>query len=121
MEVFANAFTQAKKSIDYILGEMKKIIPEVSHELSPYAPRIEQISIPVDKIREVIGKGGENIQKMERDFEVTIHIEDDGRTAVTGKDAVKMKQVMEKLAEYNWEPTVGDKLTGECVNIIAGT
>lgn len=58
---------------------------------------------------------------MERDFAVVIHIEEDGRTAVTGKDAAKMKEVMIKLAEYNWEPTVGIRITGTVVKIIAGT
>lgn len=58
---------------------------------------------------------------MERDYEVTIHIEDDGRVAVTGKDAAKMKLVMAKLEEYNWEPTVGIRVTGKVVKIIAGT
>ncbi len=57
MEVFEKTFAQGATSIEYILDEMDKIIAKPNPELSPYAPRIEQIQIPVDKIREVIGKG----------------------------------------------------------------
>jgi len=110
MEVFENAFTQARASIDNILENMKKVIPE-KKELSPKAPRIEAISVPVDKIREVIGKGGETIQKIEKECEVKIHIEEDGSTFVTGKNASLVHKALETVAQIIWEPNVGEKHT----------
>lgn len=83
MQVFREAFKQAKVSLGYIFSEMDQVVSAPSSELSPYAPRIISMMVPVDKIREIIGKGGENIQRMERECEVTIHIEDDGRTVFT--------------------------------------
>jgi polyribonucleotide nucleotidyltransferase len=54
MQVFREAFVQSKESTLHILDEMLKVIPETSKELSPYAPRILSILVPVDKIREII-------------------------------------------------------------------
>ena len=98
---------------------MGKIISAPKSELSPYAPRIISIMVPVDKIREIIGKGGENIQRMEKDCEVTIHIEDDGRTVFTGKNAEKLQSALSQVQSICWEPTVGEKHSGKVVAIIA--
>jgi len=54
MQVFRDAFAQARTSINYILEEMLKVIPETSKELSPYAPAIIAFRIDIDKIRAVI-------------------------------------------------------------------
>lgn len=105
MEVFEKAFIQARSSLDYILGKMKEIIPEAK-ELSPRAPRILCIAVPVDKIREVIGKGGETIQKIEKDCEVTIHIEEDGTTFITGKNAELAEKAANFVRTIIWEPEV---------------
>lgn len=121
MQVFREAFSQAKTSIGYILEEMNTVINTPNPELSPYAPRIISLMVPVDKIREIIGKGGENIQRMEKECEVTIHIEDDGRTVFTGKNAEKLQRAFDQVKEICWEPTVGEKHAGKVVAIIAGT
>lgn len=106
MQVFREAFSQAKTSIGYILEEMNAVVASPNTELSPYAPRIISIMVPVDKIREIIGKGGENIQRMEKECEVTIHIEDDGRTIFTGKNAEKLQRALDQVKEICWEPAV---------------
>jgi polyribonucleotide nucleotidyltransferase len=54
MEVFEKAFSEARTSINYILEEMLKVQPKVAPNLSPYAPLIMNVFVPVDKIREVI-------------------------------------------------------------------
>lgn len=54
--------------------------------LSPYAPFILSMMIPVDRIREVIGKGGEVIQKITKDFNVEVDITDEGMVSVTAKN-----------------------------------
>ncbi|MDD3303142.1 MAG: polyribonucleotide nucleotidyltransferase [Candidatus Gracilibacteria bacterium] len=121
MQVFKEAFSQGKEAIDYILGEMLSVIPQSNKELSQYAPRILSTIVPVEKIREVIGKGGENIQKAEADFNVSIHIEDDGKTFVTGKDAQGAEKALAWIKNFVWEPTIGELHTGDIINIITGT
>jgi polyribonucleotide nucleotidyltransferase len=54
LEVFEKAFTQARTSINFILDEMLKVQPSVAPNLSPYAPLIMNVFVPVEKIREVI-------------------------------------------------------------------
>lgn len=121
LQVFKDTFKQAQTSLGYILEEMRKVIPVSSQNLSPYAPRIISIQVPVDKIREIIGKWGENIQRIEKECEVTIHIEDDGRTVFTGKNALKLQSALDQVNAICWEPTVWEKHTGKVVAIIAGT
>lgn len=120
-EVFEKAFTQARGSIDFILDEMKKVQPEVAKELSPYAPLIMNLQIPVDKIRWVIWKGWENVQRMEKDYEVKISIADDGMTTITAKNQVWGKKTIEEIKAFIWEPEVGYKWTWKVVKIIDWT
>jgi polyribonucleotide nucleotidyltransferase len=120
MNVFQETFSQARGSLNYIIEKMGEVIKE-KRPLSPLAPRIESILVPVDKIREIIGKGGEVIQKMEKECEVKIHIEEDGKTFITGKNAPLVQEALKRIGEIIWEPSVGEFHTGKIVSIIAGT
>lgn len=121
LEVFEQAFAQAKKSIDYILTEMLKAQPMVAPNLSPYAPLIMNVFVPVDKIREVIGKWGENVQRMEKEYSVKISIAEDGNTTVTAKDQVGGNKAIEEIKAMVWEPEVGYKGIWKVAKIIDGT
>jgi len=107
MNVFQETFLQARRSLNYIIEKMGEVIKE-KKPLSPLAPRIESIFVPVDKIREVIGKGGEVIQKIEKECEVKIHIEEDGKTFITGKNAPLVQEALARISEIIWEPNVGE-------------
>lgn len=120
-EVFDQAFSQAKISIDYILWEMLKIQPTVAPILSPYAPLIMNIFVPVEKIREVIGKWWENVQRMEKQYSVSISIADDGNTTITAKDQMWWQQTIEEISAMIWEPEVGYNWSGKVVKIIDWT
>ena len=67
---------------------MLKVQPKVAPQLSPYAPLIMNVFVPVEKIREVIGKGGENVQRLEKEYSVKISIAEDGNTTITAKDQI---------------------------------
>ncbi|MDD5213117.1 MAG: polyribonucleotide nucleotidyltransferase [Candidatus Gracilibacteria bacterium] len=121
MQVFKEAFAQARISINYILEEMLKVIPETNKELSPYAPAIIAFRIDIDKIRAVIGKGGENIQGLEKNYKVDIHIEDDGLVTITAPDQISGKKVEELIKAQIWEPEVGYTGIGVIAKIIEGT
>ncbi len=121
MQVFKEAFAQSSEAITYILWEMKSVIPEANKELSPFAPRVLSILVPVSKIREIIGKWWENIQKAEADYAVNIHIEDDWKTFVTWKDSVGAEKALNWIKNLIWEPTVWEIYTWEIVTIITWT
>lgn len=111
LEVFENTFAQSKWAIDYILEEMLKVQPKVAESLSPYAPLILKISIPVDKISAVIWRGWENVQKMEKDYSVSISIADDWLTTITASSQENWDIVIAKIKEIIWEPEVWYKWT----------
>lgn len=121
MQVFRDAFAQSKEAITYILWEMKSVIGEANKELSPFAPRILSVVVPVEKIREIIGKGWENIQKAEATYEVKIHIEDDGKTFITWKDSVWAEKALAWVKNLIWEPIIWEMHTWEIINIITWT
>ncbi len=121
MQVFKEAFSQSTEATSYILKEMNSIISEPNKELSPHAPRILSIVIPVDKIREIIWKWWENIQKAEATFAVKIHIEDDWKTFVTWKDSIWAEKALAWVKNIIWEPTVWEIHTWEIINIITWT
>ena len=118
MEVFEQAFTQWQEASEFILWEMLKVQPEVSAELSPYAPLVMFIQIPEAKIRDIIGKGGENIQRLEKDYGVKLSIADDGSTSVTAATQEMWKLALEDIKAKLWTPDVGYMGSGKIVKII---
>ncbi len=120
MKVFKDAFIQAEQSINYILWEMSKIQAEVAPSLSPYAPLIMNMQIPVDKIREIIWKWWENVQRMEKEYEVKISIADDWMTTITATTQEWWKKAIADIEEFLWEPQVWDKLEWKIAKILDG-
>ena len=108
-EIMREALAQAHKGRMEILDNMETAISEPRPEVSKYAPKMDKMWIPVDKIRVVIGKGGEQIDKIiEECNDVKIDIEDDGRCIIyhTDRDMInKAKQIIEDLIR---EAKVGD-------------
>ena len=118
MEVFEEAFTQGQEASEYILWEMLKVQGEVATELSQYAPLIMSMHVPEAKIREVIGKGGETIQRIQAEYDVVISIWDDGMTSITAKTQEGWKKAMSEISEILWTPEVGYMGSGKIVKII---
>ncbi len=88
-EVIEKGLSQAKQGRLTILDIMDKTLASPRGKLSPYAPRIVTMKVPVDKIRDVIGKGGATIKKIQEDFHVEVNVEDDGSVHIAsanGKD-----------------------------------
>ena len=117
--IIRTALEQTKNARYYILDEvMLKAIPEYRAELSPYAPKIINMTIPVDKIREVIGSGGKVIQGIQADTGAKISIEDDGRVyiAAVGPDAgERARKMIENIVK---DPEVGEIYEGEVVSVL---
>ena len=97
---------------------MLKAIAEPRAEISPYAPKIINMTIPVDKIREVIGSGGKVIQGIQAETGAKISIEDDGQefiAAVGEESGAKAKKMIEDIIK---EPEVGEIYEGKVVSVL---
>jgi len=118
-EIIEEAFEKTRNARIMILDEvMLKAIPTYRPELSRYAPKMIQISIDPDKIREVIGKGGSVIQKITADTNCQIDINDDGTihiAAINSDDAERAKKLIEAIAK---DPQVGDLFYGKVTRIM---
>lgn len=118
--VFKEALERSKTGRAQILAEMLKAIPEPRKEMSPYAPRIETITINPEDIRLVIGKGGETIQKITKELGVEIDIEDSGLVFVTAVSGEKMELAREWILGIVEKPEVGKVYDSTVVRIIDG-
>jgi polyribonucleotide nucleotidyltransferase len=107
VEVLASALDQAKKGRAFILKHMLDTLSGSRKQLSKYAPRVESIHIKPDKIREVIGKGGEVIQKIIADTGATIDINDDGTIFISGSDLNSLDLAKTAINNIVTEPEVG--------------
>ncbi len=118
-EIIKQALETTHKGRDEILDKiLLAAIPAPRAEVSPYAPKMTTMHINPDKIRIVIGKGGETIQKITADTGVKIDINDDGTVfiaAVNGEAAAKAQAIIEALV---FEPVVGETYTGTVTRII---
>lgn len=107
VETLKKALLQGKEGRSFILEHMLTTLAEPRKELSPYAPRVEAIKINPDKIREVIGKGGETIQKITGETGAEIDIKDDGTIMIASPDGASIEKAKEWIMSIVAEPEVG--------------
>jgi polyribonucleotide nucleotidyltransferase len=107
VNILKEALIQGREGRVHILEHMLKTIAEPRKELSPYAPRVESIKINPDKIREIIGKGGETIQKITGETGTEIDIKDDGTIMIASPDGASIKAAIDWIQVITAEPEVG--------------
>jgi polyribonucleotide nucleotidyltransferase len=107
VETLKKALQQGKQGRAFILDHMLKTLAEPRPELSPYAPRVESITINPDKIREVIGKGGETIQKITAETGTEIDIKDDGTVMISSPDKTHIDAAIQWIKGITEDPEVG--------------
>ncbi len=107
VEVLKKRLLQGKEGRAYILEHMLTTLSEPRKELSPYAPRVESIQINPDKIREVIGKGGETIQRITAETGADIDIKDDGTIMIASPDKTSIDAAKKWILGITAEPEVG--------------
>jgi polyribonucleotide nucleotidyltransferase len=117
LDLLAEALEKASKARAAILDKMKETIATPRPELSANAPRITAMRIQPDQIREVIGKGGETIQKITKETNVQIDIEDDGLVMITAKNQADGKAAEDWIKSITYEPQVGEIFNGTVVKI----
>lgn len=106
-ELMEGALQQAKVGRAHILQHMLTTISEPRPQLSPYAPRIEKLMIKPEKIREVIGKGGEVINKIIAETGAEIDIKDDGLVTVAATNGESIEKALDMIRNIVAEPEVG--------------
>ncbi|WP_442754192.1 polyribonucleotide nucleotidyltransferase [Methylocystis sp. JAN1] len=106
-EIMRVALGQAKEGRLHILGEMAKAITSSRAELGEFAPRIETMKIPTDKIRDVIGSGGKVIREIVEKTGAKINIEDDGTVKVASSDGNSIKAAINWIKSIASDPEVG--------------
>ena len=111
-QILREALTQAKKARFEILEELTSTIAEPRKELSPYAPKIEMISIHPDKIKIVIGRGGETINSIIDETGVKIDIDQEGHVSIASTDAVMIQRAKEIIEDLTREIEVGQVYEG---------
>jgi polyribonucleotide nucleotidyltransferase len=117
-EIMRVALTQAKDGRLHILGEMAKAITTARAELGEHAPRIEVITIPTDKIREVIGTGGKVIREIVEKTGAKIDISDDGTVKVASANGESIRAALNWIKSIASDPEVGMIYEGTVVKVM---
>ena len=117
VDILARALAQAKEGRHFIMEHMLEAIAAPREEVSPYAPRIETLHIPVDKIRDVIGLGGKVIRGLQDETGATIEIEDDGTVRIASVEAASGQAAKDAILGIVKVPEVGEIYEGEVVGI----
>ena len=117
-EIMRAALNQAREGRLHILTEMNKALNVARHEVNVYAPRITTITIPRDKIREVIGTGGKVIREICEQTNTKIDIEDDGTIKVAATEASGGEAAIKIIRDIVAEPEVGVIYTGKVVKTL---
>ena len=117
-DIMKTALAQAHEGRIHILGEMAKAIAEPREQVSPYAPRIVAIKIPVDKIREVIGSGGKVIREIVEKTNTKIDITDDGVVKIASMSKEEGDAALEWINGIVAEPEEGKIYHGVITKIM---
>ena len=117
-DLLAKALNQAKDARLHIIGKMDEALDKPRENFSDYAPSILKMKIKVDKIRDVIGKGGATINKLTEETQTKIDIDDDGTITISGPTAQLCKQAKAKIEGITTEAEVGKIYDGEVNKIL---
>ena len=114
-EIIEETLGRARQARLQILEAMLAALPEPRSELSPYAPQIHTLKIPVEKIGALIGPGGKNIRGIIEDTGVTIDVDDDGTVKVGSADGASARAAIERIEGLTAEAEIGRIYTGRVV------
>ncbi len=116
-EILQQAMEQAKRGRLFLLDKMDAVLDGPRTERSAYAPRIETVMIPTDKIRDLIGKGGATIRGIIEQTGAKIDVDDTGRVSVASCDAEGLKKALEMIGNITAVPEIGKVYLGKVVRL----
>src|SRR6266576_3040025 len=111
-QIMREALSQAQRGRLHILDKMSEVLTEQRETVSTYAPRIYTLQIPVDKIRDVIGPGGEMIRSIIEQTGVKIDVEDTGKINVASNDEVSANKALQIIRDLTATAEVGKTYIG---------
>ncbi|HEX8746717.1 MAG TPA: polyribonucleotide nucleotidyltransferase [Pyrinomonadaceae bacterium] len=116
--IMAEALEQARKGRLHILGIMEKTLAEPRPEIAPYAPRIIQIKINPDKIRDIIGPGGKMIRSIVEETGAKIDVEDDGTVSIASANGDAAQAAIDRIRGLTAEAEIGQSYLGTVSRIV---
>lgn len=117
-DIMEIALNQAKGGRLHILGEMSNAITSSREQVSGHAPRITTLSVPKDKIRDIIGTGGKVIREIQEETGCKIDIDDDGTVKVASADQAATDDAVGRIRDIIAEAEVGVIYTGKVVKLM---
>jgi len=117
LEIMKKALEQAKAGRLHILGEMAKVIDKPRDVMSEFAPKMESVVIPTDKIGAVIGPSGKVIKKIQEELEVVIEIDDNGTVFISSTEQDAIDQAIEAVKGIAIGPEIGKNYTGPVTRV----
>ncbi len=118
MAILKEALEQARKARLFILDRMAEAIAEPRAAISPFAPRLFTMKIPVDKIRDLIGPGGKMIRSIVDSTGVKIDVADDGTVSLAATDGAAAEKAMQMIGDITATAEVGKTYLGKVVRIV---
>jgi polyribonucleotide nucleotidyltransferase len=117
-KIMTEALEQARKARMFILDKMEAVISTPRENMSPYAPRIYTLTIPTDKIRELIGPGGKMIRSIVDTTGCKIDVEDDGTVKIFASDEAAANRAIQMVTDIGAVAEVGKTYLGKVVRIV---
>lgn len=117
-EIMTKALHQAREARSIILEAMNATISTHNTELSPFAPRIEQVKIAQDRIRDIIGPGGKTIKGIQEQTGATVNVDDDGTVTIASTDADSLQAAIKVIRELTQEAEVGKLYLGVVKKVV---
>jgi polyribonucleotide nucleotidyltransferase len=116
-EILSQAMEQARRGRLFLLDKMDAALDGPRTERSQYAPRIETLQIPVEKIRDLIGKGGATIRGIVEQTGAKIDVDDTGKVSVASSDGEGLKKALAMINDVTAVPEVGKTYLGKVVRL----
>ncbi len=116
-EVMKDALMQAREGRLYILEKMYQAMPEPRKEVSPYAPKIEIITIPEEKALVVIGPGGKNVKEFQQKYGVSVWVHEGGRVSLTSQSKEAIEEVKRQIKNLIADVEVGKVYIGKITRV----
>lgn len=117
-EIMRVALERAHAGRMHILAEMNKALPQARGSLGANAPRIVQITVPTDKIREIIGSGGKTIREITEKTQTKIDINDDGTVRIASPNQENIEAAIKWIRSLTSEPELGQIYDGKVVKVV---
>lgn len=118
-EIMEQALSQAKEARLFILEQITNTLSEPRAELSPFAPRMHRIRIPIEKIGALIGPGGKTIRSIIEESGATINVDDDGTVTIGSSSQDSAQVAINKIEMLTKEAEVGAIYTGKVARLMS--